>query len=301
MADLFLDEGTKEKPKHIVYTKARQKELEEEYFATAGQPYERLPLIILIDNASASASEIVSGAIQDWDRGLIVGETSFGKGLVQRQWTLSDGSALRVTIARYYTPTGRLIQRTYKGKDSDVYRREAFTRNEEEGENIEHEKDTTSANDTTRLKYKTLVLGRTVLGGGGITPDYVIKPGTLTDQTMQLFRRDLFYQFMRGYMDGAASLLTSQYGKDVQDFVKSYEVPQILLTQFKEFCGKNNVTIKDEDFQKDIVFIKTRLKAYTARHLWSNEGWYNVVLSTDPVFKKAVKLFPEAVKLARLK
>src|SRR3989339_117225 len=148
MADLFLDAGPKDHPHKIVYTKARRPEFDEAYFAKTGEAYENLPLIILLGNYSASASEIVAGAIQDWDRGLIVGETSFGKGLVQRQWRLTDGSALRLTIARYYTPTGRLIQRDYEGKEKDAYQREAYERKEEEGENLGHEKDVQK--DSTR-------------------------------------------------------------------------------------------------------------------------------------------------------
>ena len=119
MADQFLVGGPASNPHKIVYTKSRRPDFEESYSAKSGDAYEKIPLIVLINNASASASEIVAGALQDWDRGLIVGETSFGKGLVQRQFPLRDGSAFRLTVARYYTPSGRLIQRSYQGKDKD--------------------------------------------------------------------------------------------------------------------------------------------------------------------------------------
>ena len=170
MADLFLESDAKGGPRKVVYTLSRKTEFNEEYFAYTNSEFEKIPLIILLSNGSASASEIVSGAIQDWDRGLIVGETSFGKGLVQKQFPLSDGSALRLTISRYYTPSGRLIQRSYANKDK--YQEEAFTRDEQEGENIEHKESTA---DTSRPKFKTAG-GRVILGGGGITPDFIVKP-----------------------------------------------------------------------------------------------------------------------------
>jgi len=299
VADLFLDGGTKDKPKTIVYTKARSLELEEKYVAATGQKYEKLPLIILLNSASASASEIVSGAIQDWDRGLIVGETSFGKGLVQRQWTFADGSALRMTIARYYTPSGRLIQRSYEGKDRAEYEREAFQRHEQEGDNLEHEKDIETKADSTRPVFHTSG-GRVVYGGGGITPDYIVKPENVTESTQNLARRDMFYQFITSYLDGEGRGLRSTYDKDLKGFLRSFNVSDRILEEFQAFVRDKGVTIEVKDFQKDGSFVKALLKAQIARAFWGNDGWYPVTLELDAQFQKALRLLPEAVKIAKL-
>jgi len=299
MADLFLDGGTKDKPKKIVYTKARSAELEESYVANSGDPYEKLPLIVLIGNASASASEIVAGAIQDWDRGLIVGETSFGKGLVQRQWTFNDGSGLRMTIARYYTPSGRLIQRSYEGKAKGQYQLEAFQREEQEGENLEHRKDAKARADSLGLVYHTNG-GRAVYGGGGITPDYIVKPPSLSKSTENLYRRDMFYQFITAYLDGEGQKLRLAFSADRKSFVRSYAVTDQILDNFQTFTKTKGVSVEEKEFQQDVAYIKARLKAEIARALWGNDGWYPVMLEVDPQFQKAVSLLPEAVKIAKL-
>ncbi len=299
VADLFLDAGTKAKPKQIVYTKGRAQELEESYFATGGGEYEKLPLIILMNHASASASEIVAGAIQDWDRGLIVGETSFGKGLVQRQWSFGDGSAFRLTIARYYTPSGRLIQRSYEGKDRDEYAREAFDRKETEGDNLEHTKDAATKADSSRPVFHTSG-GRIVYGGGGITPDYIVKPPAATEFMQNLQRRDMFYQFVTSYLDSRGQALRKSYGDDIQRFMKSYTITDEMLNEFRTFVTTKGLKVEDKDMQKDLVFINARLKAEVARAFWGNNGSYRVMLEVDPQFQKAMELLPEAIKFAKL-
>ena len=171
VSDLFISGNKK-----IVYTKGRRSENDEEFDASKSSPFEKIPLIILVNNGSASASEIVSGAVQDWDRGLIVGETTFGKGLVQKQFSLPDNSAIRLTVARYYTPSGRLIQRNYKNlPNKEEYYNDVGGKNEKEGDNLFH----SAEKDSSLPKYKTHE-GRTVYGGGGITPDYIIKSDEIT-------------------------------------------------------------------------------------------------------------------------
>jgi carboxyl-terminal processing protease len=295
MADLFLDAGPKDHPHKIVYTKARKSEFDEAYFAKSGQAYENLPLIILVGNYSASASEIVAGAIQDWDRGLIVGETTFGKGLVQRQWRLGDGSALRLTIARYYTPTGRLIQRDYEGKEKDAYQREAFERQEKEGDNLEHK----AEGDTSRPVFRTHA-GRVVYGGGGITPDYVVKNATLAAQTQTILRRGLFDLFVSGYLDGKGLPIRTEYAKDWKLFRSSFTISEAMLADFHALLQKSGVKVEQNEFEKDLSFIKTRLKATFARSFWGNDGWYPTMLQVDAQYQKALGLFPEAEKIAEL-
>jgi carboxyl-terminal processing protease len=297
VADLFLDGGTTAHPRTIVYTKARSPELEESYTARSGDPYEHLPLIVLINNSSASASEIVSGAIQDWDRGLIVGETSFGKGLVQHQWSLPDGSSLRLTIARYYTPSGRLIQRAYDGKDHAQYEAEAFKRTETEGDNLEHTKDTQT--DSLRPQFKTSG-GRIVYGGGGITPDYVVKSMDLTDFTKDILRRDFFYPYSSTLLDNLGDMLRSKYGQDYKSFASSYTLSPEVMDGFKSYMTKKKFTVDDKAFAKDQDYIATRLKAYLGRAVWGEPGWFSTMAHVDSQLQKAITLFPEAQKIAGL-
>lgn len=288
MADELLPKGRK-----IVYTKGRRSEYNEEYISQGGNST-NLSLIILVNSGTASASEIVSGAVQDWDRGLIVGETTFGKGLVQRQFELPDKSAFRLTTARYYTPIGRLIQRPY-GKGTDEYRREVLEREEVEGENLEHKEES----DSARPEFKTAG-GRTVYGGGGITPDYIIKAGRLTQTTVQILGKGVFQEIALAYMDRSGAALRQQYEKDMKKYRDGFTISEEMLESIRSLATKKGVKIDKDEFIKDKLYIQTRLKAQIARQVWGNEGWYSVMRSEDNQFQKALTLFPEAEKIAGL-
>ncbi|MBM4174622.1 MAG: S41 family peptidase [Ignavibacteria bacterium] len=290
VSDLFIDGNKK-----IVFTKSRIKEFIEEFSASRSFKYEKMPIVVLVNNGSASASEIVSGAVQDWDRGLIVGETTFGKGLVQRQFELNDNSAIRLTISQYYTPVGRLIQRDYeKGASKEDYYRASLAQDSIEGENISHD----AEKDTSRPIFKTNG-GRTVYGGGGITPDFIIKSPPLTKYTSQLLRKNLFYQFVLSYLDKNGKSIQSKYAEF--DYYKtSFKIEEKVFDDFINYGKSQGVDIVEEDLKKDSEYIRARLKAQIARTYWRNEGWYPVLLELDPQFNKALSLFPEAEKLAKL-
>jgi carboxyl-terminal processing protease len=293
LADEFLKGGQK-----IVYTKGRRPEVDEDYFSGDGGNLENLPLIVMINGGSASASEIVSGAVQDLDRGLIVGDVSFGKGLVQQQYPLPDGSAYRLTISRYYTPSGRLIQRPYG--DKDKYYRGEGREDVEEGENIEHSQDSKKSSDSTRPVFKT-VSGRTVYGGGGITPDYVVKPDTITPLSVSIRRKNLFWEFTDTYLRGQGSSLRTTYKDNFSTFRKGFEVSEELLKEFRTLAESKEIQWNDTNYTTDKSYLKSMLKATIARSIFGNSGFYPIAYEDDKQIKKAVTLFPEAARIAKLK
>ncbi len=276
IADEFIPDE-----KLIVYTEGRSRP-RDDYFATANGLFEKGKLIVLIDEGSASASEIVSGAVQDWDRATIMGRRSFGKGLVQEQSELPDGSAIRLTVARYYTPTGRCIQKPYDGIYED-YENELLDRLKR-GELVNQD----SIQFSDSLKFTTPG-GRIVYGGGGIMPDLFVPldTETLSNFYSQANSKGLIIQFAYDYLDQHRASF-EQY-KDFLSFNKAFKVDQKLYNEFVVYAAKAGVDTDQSGVKTAQRYIVIQLKAMIARQLWKNEGFYPVIHELDPTLHKALE------------
>ncbi|MBE6342613.1 MAG: S41 family peptidase [Lentimicrobiaceae bacterium] len=246
-------------------------------------------LIILIDEGSASASEIVSGAVQDWDRGILIGRRSFGKGLVQRPFNLPDGSQVRLTTARYYTPTGRCIQRSYEKGSEDYYNE--MTKRMKHGEFYHSD----SIQFPDSLKYSTLLSGRTVYGGGGIMPDIFMPVDTTfaTKLYTDLIRKGIFNRFTVDYVMKNRELISNKYS-DFENFYEQFEVTDEMISDFRSLAEEEGVEWNDEQFQRSEPMIQLQLKALIARNEWSQSEYYRVVMNEDKVIKKAVEILNDS-------
>jgi carboxyl-terminal processing protease len=279
LADQFLDAG-----KLILFTEGVNSP-KKDYYATREGAFEKGHLIIMIDEGSASASEILAGAIQDWDRGIIVGRRSYGKGLVQKPLLLPDQSMIRLTVAKYYTPTGRLIQKPYQ-MDREDYDKEVFTRYMH-GE-MAH-KDSIHLADS--LKYYTLKNTRLVYGGGGIMPDYFVSIDTsfYSEYYRQLLSRGTINQFVLEYVDRNRQDLLKQY-PSFGNFMGDIEIGEKLMPRLIQYAESNGIPEKKSDLSISREQIERLLKAYIARDLWSANEFYQVSNEKDPKFETAVTI-----------
>src|SRR5580700_5570802 len=263
MADMFLDKN------EIVVSHRGRASQERRYYAVRGNQGIEVPVIVLINGQSASASEIVAGAIQDHDRGLVVGENSFGKGLVQTQLPLSEDTALLLTTARYYTPSGRLIQRDYKNVSLYDYHY--------------------NPQRPVKPEVKLTDSGRQVFGGGGITPDIVSAAPKPDDFQQLLYRRGVFYSQQQGVGDFTRYYL-GEKPTITKDFVSNEEV----IAQFKKYLDQQKIKYTEQDIQSNLTWLKWQIKREVFTSYFGLTDGYKVELQDDPQLEKAIEAVPQS-------
>lgn len=282
LADEFLPDK-----KLIVYTEG-SKQARQDSYATSKGYFESGKLVILIDEASASASEIVSGAVQDWDRGLIIGRRSFGKGLVQKPYNLPDGSMIRLTTARYYTPSGRCIQKPYE-EGKEAYNKDLSERFKH-GEHLYAD----SIKLPDSLKYQTLVNKRTVYGGGGIMPDIFVPVDTsfTSEFYTKIQSKGLQSQFVLTYLERNREDLKKQY-IDAKLFREKFTVTPELFNEFLAFAEKENIKADEEHLKRSRKVLEMQIKALIGRNLFNESLSAQIFNDSNEAYLKALEVLQD--------
>ncbi|MBR4391893.1 MAG: S41 family peptidase [Bacteroidales bacterium] len=267
----------------IVYTEGLRSS-RQEWKSTDKGIYTEGRLIVLIDEGSASASEILSGAVQDHDRGVLIGRRSFGKGLVQRPFNLPDGSMIRLTTARYHTPTGRCIQRPYESGTEDYYKE--MTKRLEHGEYFHAD----SIHFPDSLRYKT-DKGRIVYGGGGIMPDIFMPADTSFNSKLytNLVRKGVFNKYTVDYVMANREQIKNEF-PEFKQYNQDFQVTDAMIDAVKKLAKNEKVEWNDEEYKRSEKYIKLQIKALIARNVWEMQQYYEVTLAEDPTIRKAIDI-----------
>ncbi|MGA2095043.1 MAG: S41 family peptidase [Candidatus Acidiferrum sp.] len=264
VSDMLLDK------KQLIVSQHGRSSPERRYYALLGNRGNNMPLVILVNNNSASATEIVTGAVQDHDRGIVVGHTTFGKGLVQVVQPLSENTGLALTIARYYTPSGRLIQRDYKSVSLYAYHYERKV--------PEHPTEVRQTDS-----------GRPVTGGGGITPDITVAAPELNHFQQTMLRDDVFFPF-----PGSVGEFTLHYLSSHPAITKDFEASDALIADFRKFLASHNIHYTEPEFAENLDWVKRKIKQEVFVSAFSQQEGFKVQLGTDPQLQKAIEAVPQA-------
>lgn len=279
----------------IVYTQGR-KSPRQNLNADGSGTFRTQKVVVMINQFSASASEILSGAVQDWDRGVVVGRRSFGKGLVQREFLLPDSSSFRLTIARYYTPSGRNIQKPYVKGDREDYDKDIIDRyNHGELQSAD------SIHFADSLKHTTLRLHRTVYGGGGIMPDVFVPLDTTqyTDYHRRLVAKGIIPQFALRYVDKNRADLKAQY-PDAQKFIKEFTVSDEMLNNLVDAGKAEKVDFDKSQFAKSKEMLRTFVKAAIANDLFSTSAYFQIVNEQNDIYKEALSIINDDARYRKI-
>lgn len=279
----------------IVYTQGR-KSPRQNLNADGSGTFRTQKVVVMINQFSASASEILSGAVQDWDRGVVVGRRSFGKGLVQREFLLPDSSSFRLTIARYYTPSGRNIQKPYVKGDREDYDKDIIDRyNHGELQSAD------SIHFADSLKHTTLRLHRTVYGGGGIMPDVFVPLDTTqyTDYHRRLVAKGIIPQFALRYVDKNRADLKAQY-PDAQKFIKEFTVTDEMLNNLVDAGKAEKVDFGKSQFAKSKEMLRTFVKAAIANDLFSTGAYFQIVNEQNDIYKEALSIINDDARYHKI-
>lgn len=289
MANEFLEKG-----KLIVYTEGLRQPKEEAKSSGKGG-FEEGRLVVMVDEASASASEILAGAVQDWDRGLIVGRRTFGKGLVQKPIPLPDGSMIRLTVSRYHTPTGRGIQKPYEQGDTRKYNHDLIDRYNR-GELISAD----SIHFPDSLKYNTLITNRTVYGGGGIMPDIFVPFDTTryTDYHRRLVATGLVNRLSMNYVDRYRPEMASRY-KKFEQYKDSFEVTEEMMQELRLMADEEKIAFKEEEYETSKPLIKLQVKALIARDIYEMAEYFRIMNDDNPSFLEALNIINDQERYNR--
>lgn len=279
----------------IVYTQGR-KSPRQNLNADGSGTFRTQKVVVMINQFSASASEILSGAVQDWDRGVVVGRRSFGKGLVQREFLLPDSSSFRLTIARYYTPSGRNIQKPYVKGDREDYDKDIIDRyNHGELQSAD------SIHFADSLKHTTLRLHRTVYGGGGIMPDVFVPLDTTqyTDYHRRLVAKGIIPQFALRYVDKNRADLKALY-PDTQKFIKEFTVTDEMLNNLVDAGKAEKVDFNKSQFAKSKEMLRTFVKAAIANDLFSTGAYFQIVNEQNDIYKEALSIINDDARYRKI-